>query len=386
MTARGAHRRRGRWFVSRTALAAAGCIVAASGAAWGYFDATGHGYGVAKAGSVAEPASPSASATSATRVTLSWYPPDPTPPGAFTYAVTTGTLGNGKGTCAATMSSTTLTCTVTGLEPGKQYMWSLEVNYENWSSARVVTGTTTLTYPQMVLADHPVAFYPLADARPGTMTDSSGNSHNGTYGGPTGTTSDLTFGQPGPLGGGQTPDGAVEAGPSTSPTGTTVGEVPTATFLPSGNSTRTVEAWFEATTKTVPTARYALVTWGTAGAAEPYGLVVSQHAVIVDHYQGTEQFTTTATLFDGNWHFIVVTYDGSDPGYDAAYLDGKPLETPQRVGSTTLATASPSTLYIGDWVDHVLNHARVGEIADVAIYSAALTATQITAQYAAAGE
>ncbi|MGH9101255.1 MAG: fibronectin type III domain-containing protein, partial [Acidimicrobiales bacterium] len=145
MTTRGIHRRtssRRHWLLARTTLVAAGFVLAASGAAWGYFSASSGGYGVAAAGAVAEPASFSATATSATQVTLSWSAPSPPPPETYSYTLT-GTLGTGTGTCTATMASAVTTCTVTGLAPSTPYMWSLEVVYESWSGPKTDAGATT---------------------------------------------------------------------------------------------------------------------------------------------------------------------------------------------------------------------------------------------------
>jgi hypothetical protein len=234
-------------------------------------------------------------------------------------------------------------------------------------------------YATAVFADHPVAFYPLADSGPGTMTDASGNGHGGSYGGPTGRTSDLSFGVAGPLSSKNTPNVGVASASAT------VGTVAKAGFLPSGNDARTVEAWFKATSYTAVTASYPLLAWGSSGPGNSYGLVVVQNAVIVDHYGGVESFSTSVDLFDGAWHYVALAYNGRDPGSDTAYVDGRQLHAPQRVSSTVLTTTGPSRLLLGDWIDHIVNSPLAGEEADAAIYATALSASRIAAHYAAAG-
>src|SRR5579875_2414982 len=159
-------------------------------------------------------------------------------------------------------------------------------------------------YYSAVCADATLAFYPLADSGtgPGTMIDVSGNGNDGTYGGlpPAGTTSGLSLGVSGPLSATNSPNSGVASDSAT------VGYLANASFLPSDNSPRTVEAWFRATSNTVVSAHYSLVAWGTMGTNNPYGLVVSQNNIGVDHYNGVETFPASVDLFDGNWHFVAL--------------------------------------------------------------------------------
>ncbi|MHB1552814.1 MAG: IPT/TIG domain-containing protein [Acidimicrobiales bacterium] len=121
-------------------LIAAGFLFAASGVAYAYFSATGSGtYGLATAGRLTAPASMSATATSASQVTLTWSAPPSTRPGTYSY-VLTGTLGSG-GTCAASMSTTTHSCTVTGLS-GTRHTWTLGVKFHTWLSPTIQSTAT----------------------------------------------------------------------------------------------------------------------------------------------------------------------------------------------------------------------------------------------------
>lgn len=229
-------------------------------------------------------------------------------------------------------------------------------------------------YSSAVLALHPVAYYPLADSGPGTMSDVSGNGHNGVYGGPSGTTSDLTFGQSGPLSGNDSPNLAVTSDEAT------IGEFVGGSFLPSGNSARTAEAWFKSNGTTSSSAHYTLVSWGTGGTNAPFGLDADQHDVRIDTYNGTVAFDTNANIFDGQWHFLAVTYDGTS---ERAFLDGTQLESAKPPPNGPLATVSPSTMLVGDWLDHAFNSPIAGEEADVAVFAAALSPAQILGQFRA---
>lgn len=226
-------------------------------------------------------------------------------------------------------------------------------------------------YMQAVLGDGAVGFFPLAEGGR-VMVNDRDAAHSGIF-----WSIGLRFGVSGPL-------STAANGPNfgVAASGTTVGTVANAGWLPGGNSPRTVEAWFRSTPGTNPNANYPLVAWGEAGTGRPYGLVVQRHGAFVDHYGGVTAFTTTANVFDGRWHDLAATYDGSQI---TMYLDGAPMGAPQQVQKGLLNTAVPSTLIIGDWVDHFINSPLSGEEADVAVYANALYASQIRAHYEAAG-
>lgn len=152
MTTHGRHRRplsARRRVVTRAALVAVGFVVAASGVAWGYFSSASAGYGAATAGTLAPPASFSATPTSPTEITLAWTAPSTPPKGSYTY-VLAGPLGSG-GSCNTSMASGTSKCTVEGLTPGTTYTWTIQVRYETWfSGTKPASAITPVPTPSFV--------------------------------------------------------------------------------------------------------------------------------------------------------------------------------------------------------------------------------------------
>src|SRR5438309_1516661 len=92
--------------------------------------------------------------------------------------------------------------------------------------------TVTAGYRKLVLADHPAVYYRLADTGT-TMVDSSGNAHDGAYS----TNGNVTHGVKGAL---RTDSNKAVSSSGGSP----VGVFSSASFLPSGNDPRTIEAWY----------------------------------------------------------------------------------------------------------------------------------------------
>jgi len=231
-------------------------------------------------------------------------------------------------------------------------------------------------YMEAVLSDGPSAFYPL-DTRSTTAFDDSGHGHNATFQGSGGEQSGLTLGVVGPL-------NAQQNGPNYGVTaaGVTVAEAPNAAFLPAGNAPRTLEGWFKSSPATQPDARYPIVAWGGPGGGRAYGLVVMQHAVVLDYFDGTTSFSRAPNMFDGRWHYVVATYDGN---VALAYVDGVEVGVSPPMPKAFINTQSPSTLIIGDWIDHVINSSLQGSVADVAVYPFVLDGARIKAHFSAAG-
>lgn len=136
------------------AVAVLGVVLLGAGAAVAYWTTTVTSTPAAKAGSMSAPTAFSATAGSNSAVLL-WHAP---------AALTGYTLTQSPGTlagCSATPSSSTTTCTATGLTAGTQYTWTLTATYDSWSSTSVTAqatpyaadGTGTLTVsPSSVLA------------------------------------------------------------------------------------------------------------------------------------------------------------------------------------------------------------------------------------------
>lgn len=96
---------------------------------------------------------------------------------------------------------------------------------------------------------------------------------------------------------------------------------------------------------------------------------------------------TGLTLLDGNWHHIVSTWDGTDL---KLYVDGTLRDTQTPTGgsvvsmptSTSSSIGEISALYVGSLHYARSNWQYNGYMDDVALYSYALSASQISAHYA----
>jgi hypothetical protein len=221
-------------------------------------------------------------------------------------------------------------------------------------------------YAASVLAGSPVVYYRLGDTGT-TMADSSGNGRDGAYS----TSGNVTEGVASALK--TDPNNAV-----TSSGGSPVGTLGSASFPPAGNTPRTIEAWYRST----DSQQHALVSWGTSGQDNAFGMAVNNHQIWLDVYQGTIQFGTTQSIQDGSWHYLVITWDGSN---GTGYLDGQQLSVDVDNVARPLHTASPSTLQLGAWVDTTFNKRLVGSLDEVAVYPTVLSAADVAAHYHAAG-
>ena len=230
------------------------------------------------------------------------------------------------------------------------------------STAATPTGTST-TYASTVISDHPSVYYRLAEASGTVMADSSGGKHDGTY------DSETALGQPGAL---LTNPTSPSASPGSDGNG--IGSSPAA--LPQFADSRTVTAWVNITEAN---AAYnpLLVGWGTEESDQAFIVGIGPSAITVDGYSDYHSIQTSHPVGDGNWHFIAVTYNGS---LISAYLDGQLQGTAQF--SSSLATFG-SGLQLGSYAFGYSGF--TGNMQDVAVYPSALTAAQLSAQYAAAG-
>jgi hypothetical protein len=308
------------------------------------------------------PGSPAATAGT-NQATVSWSaPPGATPPvsGYLITAVEGSTRVN-----AVSVPATVSTATVTGLAGGTAYTFRIQAVNEYGAGAAATTTAVTptgsaSTYASTVLSAKPSAFYRLADTAQAAMADSSGHTATGTY------TGQLTFGQPGPLA--SDPATAVNSG----------GFGPTASShpsLPLYAQPRTLEGWVNTTR-----GQQFLAGYGALSTNELFAVAIQPNDVIVQGYNDDLTFPTPAPLNDGNWHFIVVTTDGSSA---TAYVDGASLGS-QSFPATLDTLPTPQGLQIGaGGVGGCCDFS--GSLADIALFPTALTATQVTAQWAASG-
>jgi hypothetical protein len=276
----------------------------------------------------------------------------------------------------------------TGLTPGSSHTYTYaatdgtHLSGQSPASASVTVASTSPanSYQQTVLNDSPSFLWPLNDST-STAADASSHGFNGTY--VSGTTQGV-------------------AGPFTSSTATSFdgqsGDVSAQNSV-TGPQKFSIEAWFKTTTNTGGK----IVGFGNAssGMSSNY----DRHIYMMNDGQLTfgvynnaiETVQSPGVYNDGQWHYVVATYNSSASGNNMnLYVDGQLVASGRsssaqsysgywRVGSDNLnggwnidpwgsnsqGTTQPNSYYFG------------GTIADVAVYPAALTAAQIAAHWAA---
>jgi Concanavalin A-like lectin/glucanases superfamily/Fibronectin type III domain len=228
------------------------------------------------------------------------------------------------------------------------------------STSFSVTGTAS-TYVSTTLADSPSVFYRLGDSSQSAMADSSGNAATGAY------TAQSTLGQTGPLA--NDPSAAI----GVNCCGVAAGASPS---LPLYAQPRTVEGWINTTTG----GEQFLAGYGLTNTSEGFNVAIQPDDVIVSGYSDDLTFTDPSALNDGSWHFVVATTNGTSA---TVYVDGKNLGT-QNFPTLLNTVAAPQGLVIGMGAEDCCGY-FTGDLADVAVFPTALTAAQVTAQFAASG-
>jgi RHS repeat-associated protein len=214
----------------------------------------------------------------------------------------------------------------------------------------------TSAYETDVLGDSPSIYYRLGDSSGTTATDSSGNSYNGTYGGST------TLGVSGAI----TSDGdtAVSQGSTGTPVTYTGGS-----GISTGNASRSAEVWYKTSTSGGQPFE-----WGKAGTQTAFGLILTSNTnVELEDWTYGLNFRSPRPLVDGNWHYLVVTYDGSTA---TVYLDGASLGS-QSFGHTMATTSD--TLTVGS--DVTGSESINGSVDEFAAYSSVLTPAEVATHW-----
>ncbi|HLI23746.1 MAG TPA: LamG-like jellyroll fold domain-containing protein, partial [Acidimicrobiales bacterium] len=284
---------------------------------------------------------------------------------AITAYVVREATGAQVGDSVATDGSAT-TATVTGLAAGTAATFSVAAESACGTGPAATTAAVTptgakSTYVGAVLAQTPSVFYRLADPSGSVMADSSGASSDGAYSG------QESLGQPAPL----ASDPAPSAGYTTCCSGIGSG----APSLPQADSARSVEAWVETTNGNCC---QALVTWGSPSTDEAFVVGLGPTYVTVDGWSDYLSFTTPRPIDDGAWHLLDVAFDGATV---TVYLDGQEIGSSPFTGTlnTLGSSVSLANAPFGGYNQYG------GNLADVAIYPAALTATQVAAHFQASG-
>ena len=220
-------------------------------------------------------------------------------------------------------------------------------------------------YGATVSSNTPIGYWALADSSGSTVSDASGNSHSGTYVG------SPTLGAAGPIPGvdaGVTFNGSSQY----ADLGSSSALQPTAAV--------TVEAWIKSTQTSLGVVYAATAAGGTLSSdALAINAAAGKGAFDITNSSGTQVYVNgSTTVNDGAWHFLVGTYDGSTIKlYVDGHLDGSGAQT----GAISYASSFDPTI---GRLSASASYYFAGSISEVALDGTALSAAQITAQYAAA--
>lgn len=225
-------------------------------------------------------------------------------------------------------------------------------------STIVLTHPTTAlaasAYKTAVLANSPSVYYRLGESSGTSATDSSGNGDTGTY------QSGVMYGVTGAIVGDSDTAVSTSSGPVV---------LGSDSSLPTGSSTRTLEAW----ENTASTSDQGLVAYGTSAAPWRLGIRSGDQIHLYDITDDIS-VTTPYSIEDGNWHQVAVSLSASTSL--TFFLDG------QEVGTGTLS-AAPSTVAAGS-SGLAIGNGFNGSLDEPAVYGSALTAAQINAHWRAA--
>jgi Concanavalin A-like lectin/glucanases superfamily len=275
----------------------------------------------------------------------------------------------------------------TGLTPGSSHTYTYQASdgthnaAKSPSSAPVTVSSTSpsQTYQQTVLSDNPSFLWPLNDTG-GTAADASPNGFNGSY------QPGTTQGAPGPF-----------AGTTATSFDGNTGLV-TSQSQVAGPQQFTVEGWFNTTTNQGGK----LIGFGNSqtGSSSSYDrhIYMMNDGQLVFGIWNSQTVTveTPNTYNDGAWHYLAATYNSAG-GTLRFYVDGR------LIGTNTTSTAQSYSGYwrvggdnlsgrwnLDPWGSNSQGTTQPhsyyfnGTIADVAVYPAALSASQVAAHYAAA--
>ena len=222
-------------------------------------------------------------------------------------------------------------------------------------------GGRGLSYAQAVLADGPVGYWRLQETSGTVAADSSGNGNPGTYAG------GFTLGETGPFG---TETGVLFNGTSGYVT------VPSASVLQL-TSPFTLEIWASVSSLGISNT-YVL------DKDDDYAIIFGYSTYDYAFYSlatgSPSDSTTTIPISDTNWHYIVITYDGTTM---VGYLDSEQKFSVSATFTCT-TTTTPLTIACTDSSGSYTN-SFAGALAECAVYDKALSATQVAAHYAASG-
>ena len=241
-----------------------------------------------------------------------------------------------------------------------------------WKYGSPVTQSLSAGYDDAVLSSSPEDFWPLSDANGPLAHDLVGGAATAAVPRPPATYANVTLGVTGPTG---FPDGTA-AGFTGS--GSQV-SIPGGYFAGRGGGGESVELWFTATKAGT------LLSTGSGTGGDPPTLWVDSSGCVEGTVDGALLRPTTCTpaIGDGKWHQVVLTLTSVETNSTGTatiqtatlYEDGKVLSSASPSPATP--SAAGYTAVVGNGSDGDFT----GSIADVSLYTAALSLTEVTAHY-----
>ncbi len=247
-----------------------------------------------------------------------------------------------------------------------------------WTYGGPVTSASSSGYVAAVMGSSPEDFWPLNDTSGPLAADEVGSAATTAKPRPPATYSGVTLGAAGPAG---LPDGtaATFSGSSSQIS------VPGGYF--GGAGAQSEELWFKTSTAITRAVTLLSASSGTGG-NKPTIWISQFSGCLTAQIAGAQTASLTSSscpaVNDGKWHQAVLTLSagttspsGSFSQIATLYLDGVQAAT---ATVTRQATASPTgyTAIVGNGPDGDLT----GSVADVSLYTTALTSTQVQSHYA----
>ncbi|HIC30503.1 MAG TPA: T9SS type A sorting domain-containing protein [Flavobacteriaceae bacterium] len=136
-------------------------------------------------------------------------------------------------------------------------------------------------------------------------------------------------------------------------------------LLPFGNNSRTVEAWVRTSTTTIGT----IVNYGNQSSNQRFGVLVdgSGQVLVIGEFN---DYTTSTSINDNNWHHVAVTFDGI---LLTIYVDGVNVGSTNKTYATTGDLIGIGSTYRTTFWGELLD----GEIDEVRFWNVARTQSEI---------
>lgn len=214
----------------------------------------------------------------------------------------------------------------------------------------------TSAYDSAILNDSPVRYYKLDETNGPNALESQGTGPDGTYDGP------VSYNLAGPL-----------LDEASSSIGLNAGAYDVGVKIPAALTTAgsySIETWIRPSLN-----RSYMTVWGSSSS---HRLLVSSSGTLLSQFSGS--FFSKRALSNNAWHHVVFVYNAST-ATQAYYIDGT-LDSTASLAASAAAFTAP--YYLGQY-DTSGNYKWHGGMALHAVYSYALSASQVMAHYNAAG-